>query len=495
MKTLLKISELDNVAVALSNFSSGETANLAGESLTIVCNIPFGHKVALKNIAKGERVIKYANPIGIAQTDIPRGALVNENNLKSALTESEEYTYKPTTARQPSKPRRETFRGFLRTSGEVGIRNDLWIVPLVSCVNMLARDVAEKFAKSNKFGIVPKTLTHSYGCSQVGCDHANTRTILANLCMNPNAGGILVLSLGCENNKLNDFKIELEKRGADFSRIEFLQAQYVQNEEDEALKLLELLAEKMSADKRSDIPMSKLCVGLKCGGSDAFSGISANVLIGKFSDMIIDCGASCALCEVPEMFGAETLLMARAKSRKVFDKCVKMINSFKKYFTSNDVPVCENPSPGNRQGGISTLEEKSLGCIQKGGMSPVNDVLMYGERLKESGLSLLESSGNDPVATTALAAAGCQIILFSTGRGTPFSSVVPTVKISSNTPLFERKENWIDFNAGEIIKGRDLTKLSEEFFDFILDTVEGTPTKAELHNWYEIAIFKTGVTL
>ncbi len=495
MKNLLKISESDNVAVALRDMKAGELLDLEGSSITLCNDIPFGHKVALKDIAKNTAVIKYANPIGMATCDIPKGSHVDENNLKSALSESGEYTYMPIALRAALPARRATFKGYLRASGEVGVRNELWIIPLVSCVNDIARDISVRFAATNKYGISPKTLCHSYGCSQISCDHANTRAILADLCIHPNAGAVLVLGLGCENNKMDDFKAELQARNADFSRIEFLEAQHCSDEEAEALRLLDSLAERMSADKREDVPMSKLRVGLKCGGSDAFSGISANVLIGKFSDMAIDCGASCALCEVPEMFGAEHLLMARARSKEIFEKCVNLINSFKNYFTSHNAPVCENPSPGNKKGGISTLEEKSLGCVQKGGMSPVNDVIAYGERLKEQGLSLLESSGNDPVAVTALAAAGCQVILFSTGRGTPFSSIVPTIKISSNTPLYERKRNWIDFNAGEILEGYSLSDLSIKFFDKVLSVAEGEKTRAEEREWGEIAIFKSGVTL
>lgn len=495
MENLLRISPADNVAVALKNLSKGDEVKIGGGAFALVCDVPFGHKVALCDIPAGGDVVKYAHRIGRAKTDIPRGGKVDETNLKTALGGLDEYEYRPAVP-APQPPQSAFFNGYVRASGEAGVRNELWIVPLVSCVNCLARSAAEKFARpvsENFDGAF--AICHSYGCSQLGCDHANTRAILADLCMNPNAGGVLVLSLGCENNKLSEFKTELENRGADFSRIRFLEAQKSDDEMSDALAILEELADAMSADRRVKTPLSKLKIGLKCGGSDAFSGITANALIGKFSDRAVACGASCALCEVPEMFGAESLLMNRAESVQVFEKFVAMINDFKNYFISNKMPVYENPSPGNKAGGISTLEEKSLGCVQKGGTSAVRDVLRYAQRISKTGLTLLESPGNDPVAATALAAAGCQIVLFSTGRGTPFAAAVPTIKISSNTPLFEKKNNWIDFNAGSILDGKNLDVLCGEFFDFVLSVASGAKTKAELNGYKEIAIFKTGVTL
>lgn len=497
MPKALKINPADNVAIALADLKAGEF--IYDLKISIKSDIPFGHKIALSDIDKGAQVIKYGYRIGLAKEFIPKGFLVNELNLKSALDACEEYIYSPTpNPEQGSAPTTQTntsFMGFKRPSGEFGIRNEIWIIPLVSCVNCLAQEIAKIFSESEYAKATDGVfaLPHAYGCSQVGCDHENTRKILADLCLNPNAGGVLVLGLGCENNNMEKF-MELFKN-RDTSRIRFLEAQNTKDEVGEALDILRELAEKMRGDRRESAPLSKLRIGLKCGGSDAFSGISANFLVGKFSDMAVARGASCALCEVPEMFGAETILMNRAETREIFEKIRDMINSFKNYFISHNTPVYENPSPGNKKGGISTLEEKSLGCVQKGGTSLVRDVLRYGERIKKSGLSLLESPGNDPVACTALAAAGCQIILFTTGRGTPFASAVPTVKISSNTPIFEKKPQWIDFNAGEIVNGADAEKLGAEFFDFVLKIANGKKTKSEAKAYKEIAIFKSGVTL
>jgi len=494
MKKLLKISPADNVAVALSEISKSEGAELCGETVAVLDDIPFGHKVALRDIPAGADVVKYGHRIGRAACAISRGALVGVSNLKTALGDLEKYEYAPNLPPEKFSPP-PTFQGFLRENGEVGIRNELWIVPLVSCVNCVAAEIAERFRKSEfahcTGGVF--ALSHPYGCSQLGCDHANTRKILADLCMHPNAGGVLVLGLGCENNKMSDFREILA--GANPRRVRFLEAQSERDEIGAALEILKEIALEMKNDARTPQPFSKLRFGLKCGGSDAFSGITANALIGRFSDMAVERGASCALCEVPEMFGAETLLMNRAKDEAVFGKIVRLINSFKEYFISNKMPVYENPSPGNKAGGISTLEEKSLGCVQKGGTSRVNDVLEYGERVRAGGLSLLESPGNDPVAATALAASGCHMVLFSTGRGTPFSTIVPTLKISSNTPLFQKKAGWIDFNAGAILDGESIDALAESFFAKVLATASGEPTKAEENGYREISIFKTGVTL
>ena len=493
MEKLLKISNIDNVAVALADLKKDETITIAGKTITLLDDVAFGHKVALSDIQEGNDVLKYGHRIGYARTDLKCGNLVNEKNIKTALGDLNKYEYTPHFAEE-KKLESLNFNGYIREDGEVGIRNELWISPLVSCVNCLAQELANRFSKTDlaKHTDGVFALSHAYGCSQLGCDHANTRKILADLCKHPNAGGILVLGLGCENNKMSDFKAEL---GEDLPRVRFLESQSVSDEIETGMTILKELAEKMKAEVRTPAPISKLKIGLKCGGSDAFSGITANVLIGKFADMAISRGASCVLCEVPEMFGAETLLMNRAKSKDVFEKIVEMINSFKQYFISNNMPIYENPSPGNKAGGISTLEEKSLGCVQKGGTSVVNDVLAYADRIKETGLSLLESPGNDPVAATALAASGCQMVLFSTGRGTPFSTAVPTVKISSNTALFEKKQNWIDFNAGSILTGTSLENLSQEFFDYLLDIANGKLTKAEKNGYKEISIFKTGVTL
>ena len=436
-----------------------------------------GHKYAIRPIAPGENVIKYGMPIGHAKVQINPGEHVHTHNLASNLAGLLEYTYKPDFKPLEIKTDR-TFAGFLRPDGQAGVRNDLWVIPTVGCVNDLARRLADAVG-----GIA---LTHPYGCSQLGGDHECTANLLAAFAHHPNAGGVLVVGLGCENNTLDSFKDRL----GDISKlnIRFLRAQ---DDGDEYARGLELLAELDAArvKERTDLPVSMLRVGLKCGGSDGLSGLTANPLVGRFSDWLAAQGGTTVLTEVPEMFGAETLLMNRCVSREVFDKCVAMLNGFKSYYDRHGQPIDENPSPGNKAGGISTLEDKSLGCVQKGGSSPVVDVLEYGQRLSKPGLNLLAGPGNDLVASSVLAAAGCQLVLFTTGRGTPFGTVVPTVKVATNTRLAQAKPHWIDWDA----QGRSDTA---EFVEFVLKAASGElSVNNEKHDAREIAIFKDGVTL
>ena len=415
-------------------------------------------------------------PIGHALEDIAAGSHVHTHNVKTNLSGQLEYQYTPDFTLQDIKCDR-TFMGYRRADGQVGIRNDIWIVPTVGCVNGLVRNLAKETDS------IP--LCHPYGCSQMGDDHEMTADLLAALVHNPNAGGVLVVALGCENNTLESFK----KRLGDYSKLN-IRFMLAQEENDEFEKGLELIAELKAdrVDERTEIPVSELKVGLKCGGSDGFSGLTANPLVGRFSDWITAQGGTSVLTEVPEMFGAETLLMNRCVNREVFDKCVSMVNDFKAYYENHNQVVYENPSPGNKAGGITTLEDKSLGCVQKGGISPVFDVLPYGERLKTHGLNLITGPGNDIVACTVLAAAGCHIILFTTGRGNPMGSVVPTVKLATNSDLAVRKKNWIDYDA-------QANPETEKFVDYIINVANGAKTSGELRKDYEIAIFKDGVTL
>jgi len=309
----------------------------------------------------------------------------------------------------------------------------------------------------------------------------------------PNAGAVLVLGLGCENNQVSALKEVIGEW--DDERVKFLIAQEVEDEIEAGFEICRGLVEKTKSDKRQPLPLSYLKVGLKCGGSDGFSGITANPLVGLFSDWLIAQGGTTVLTEVPEMFGAETILMDRAADRTVFDETVCLINDFKHYFRKFDQPIYENPSPGNKKGGITTLEEKSLGCVQKGGAQPVVDVLNYARPVTKPGLNLLQAPGNDLVAASALALSGCQLVLFTTGRGTPFGAFVPTMKISTNTRLSEFKANWIDFNAGTLVEDEEPQAVLERFIDKVLATADGEHLKHEKTGFKEIAIFKTGVTL
>ncbi|MBQ9978561.1 MAG: altronate dehydratase [Clostridia bacterium] len=445
-------------------------------------NLENGHKYALRDIKAGENIIKYGNPIGHAIVDIAKGEHVHNHNIKTNLSGNLEYKYDPHFYDIEEEDKSRTFMGYVRKNGDVGIRNDVWIVVTVGCVNKVAEQIAKETGALH--------FPHPYGCSQLGDDQTTTQLVLRGLVNHPNAGGVLVLGLGCENNNIDVFKKVLGD--VDENRVKFLNAQDAEDDVAEGIKLVRELQAYADTFKREPVPVSKLKIGLKCGGSDGYSGITANPLVGRLSDKVIAHGGSCVLTEVPEMFGAEHLLMARAENEEIFEKSVKLINDFKDYYTRHNQVIYENPSPGNKKGGISTLEEKSLGCIQKGGLSKVVDVLDYGDVITKNGLSLLNGPGNDIVAITNLTAAGVHIILFTTGRGTPVGGPVPTVKIATNHSLAQRKSNWIDFDASPTLEGNPLTN---ELFEYIIRVAEGEQTKNELHSYREISIFKDGVTL
>lgn len=493
----IKINEKDSVAVALENLEAGGTYNIDSQSLTLVDNIPFGHKVALKDIEKGEDVIKYGQPIGHALTKIKTGEHVHTHNIKTNLDDLLEYEYTPNLdlfSDFKKKTSDKYFQGYVRPDGQVGIRNEVWIIPTVGCVNITANKLAQtanELYKGKTDGIF--AYTHYMGCSQLGDDHKTTQKLLKGIINNPNAGGVLVLSLGCENNNLNDFIPVLDDY--DPNRVKFLVTQEAEDEYERGMELLDELVDYTSRMKREKVSADQLVLGFKCGGSDGFSGISANALCGRVNDTLVKLGGTTILTEVPEMFGAETLLMERAVNEEVFSNIVTMINDYKKYFQKYDQTIYENPSPGNKDGGISTLEDKSLGCIQKGGSAPVVGVLNYGEKVKTKGLNLLTGSGNDQVSCTNLVASGAHMILFTTGRGNPFGSPVPTVKISSNTDLFHKKPHWIDYNAGWLLDGKSFEDVEEDFFDYILDVASGKETNNEKNGYKEISIFRDGVIL
>jgi altronate hydrolase len=520
MMKYIQINPADNLVVAIRNLPVGEKISAGGIDLETKEEIPAGHKVAIRNMAVGDHIIKYGYPVGHAVKEISQGSLVDEKNIKTNLAGLSEYTYTPVpTSVSAVEKRNLTFKGYRRKNGEVGIRNEIWIIPTVGCVNGIIgqlaeslrtekgislcareehdrtvggdRDISGNVSSGNVDAIV--AYPHNYGCSQLGDDHENTRKILRDLVMHPNAGAVLIVGLGCENNQPDTFREYLGEYDAE--RIRFLITQQVDDEQEEGMKILRELYDIASKDRREDISFGELKVGLKCGGSDGFSGITANPLLGVFSDFLVARGGCTVLTEVPEMFGAETILMNRCDTKDLFDKTVAMINDFKTYFISNRQPVYENPSPGNKAGGISTLEEKSLGCTQKSGTSAVKDVLRYGDRIRTKGLSLLSAPGNDLVASTALAASGCHIVLFTTGRGTPFGTFVPTAKISTNTRLSVHKRGWIDFNAGTLVEGETMSSLADRFIAFVIDVASGRPVSNEKKGYREIALFKTGITL
>lgn len=485
----IKIHENDNVAVALADLAQGEQAF----DVTAQMPIPRGHKIALVPIAKGEHVVKYGYPIGHALEDIAVGQHLHTHNIKTNLKGILDYTYEPEL--NPITPQKEgTFMGYPRANGEVGIRNEVWVINTVGCVNKIAEKITAK-ANQRHAGKTDGffTFTHQFGCSQLGDDHQHTQNVLKNLVKHPNAGAVLVLGLGCENNNIPEFKKVLGEW--DEHRVKFLNTQDVEDEIEAGSAILDELAAYASQFKREPVSLSKLVVGLKCGGSDGFSGITANPLVGRLSDLLIEHGGTSILTEVPEMFGAEQILMNRCIDTNTFEHTVSLINDFKDYFLNHGQEIYENPSPGNKAGGISTLEEKSLGCTQKGGYGNVTDVLNYGDRVRKTGLNLLQGPGNDIVAITNLSAAGAHIVLFTTGRGTPVGGPTPTVKIASNHQLAINKKGWMDFDASPILHEESLDTLGQTFFDYIVRVASGEPTLNEQNDYREISIFKDGVIL
>ncbi len=455
------------------------------EKDNVLVDVTSGHKYAANAIKAGEKVIKYGFPIGVATADIAEGEHVHSHNVKTGLEGKLEYSYQPEF--EVKKSPTPTFMGYMRKNGEAAIRNELWIIPTVGCINGAAEKIAEK---ARSFFADTYAFVHPYGCSQLGGDHETTQKVLSALCHHPNAFGVLVLGLGCENNHLGTFtKVLGDIEG---TNIRLLNAQESDDELAEGVEILRALAEEAKKQVREPIPVSKLKIGLKCGGSDGLSGVTANPLVGRFCDRFTAQDGIAVLSEVPEMFGAETILMNRCVDEHIFDKTVDMINRYKDYFIAYGQPIYENPSPGNKAGGITTLEEKSLGCVQKGGCAPVVDALDIAEPAAKCGLNLLYGPGNDMVAVTNLIASGCHMVLFTTGRGTPFAGACPTVKISTNTALTERKPNWIDYNAGALLEGKDL---DADFYDYIISVAEGRKTRNEENGYREIAIFKNGVTL
>ncbi len=492
-QTFIRIHPDDKVAVALCPLEAGTVVSLDGREITLLEQIPQGHKFALADLAEGESVIKYGYPIGIMKAPVKAGGWIHVHNMKTALGDLLTYTYnKQDSHLAPTEER--FFQGYRRNDGKVGVRNEIWIIPTVGCVNNVATAIERKAQPLIRGSIEAiAAFTHPYGCSQMGDDQENTRKILADLINHPNAGGVLVLGLGCENSNIEELKKHIGPYDED--RVKFLVSQESENEVEDALSLIGELVDHAAGCKREPISCSELVIGMKCGGSDGLSGITANPTVGAFSDLLISKGGTTILTEVPEMFGAETLLMNRCENEELFEKTVALINDFKNYFTSHNQTIYENPSPGNKKGGISTLEDKSMGCTQKSGSAPVRGVLAYGERVSEKGLNLLSAPGNDLVASTALAASGAHIVLFTTGRGTPFASPVPTVKISSNSALSKKKGNWIDFNCGVLVEGTDLEALRDQLFDYVIAVASGEEVKSEKAGFHDMAIFKQGVTL
>lgn len=490
----VRVAAEDDVAVALDALVRGDTVVVGDDTVVLRDDVAAGHKFALHGIATGAPVHRYRFPIGLATRDIAAGEHVHSHNVRTALSGELDYRFTAPAERRLSHAHAgKSFRGYRRGDGSVGTRNELWILPTVGCVGRLGERLANA-AAAKAAGRIDgvHAFNHPFGCSQLGADLEGTAAILSALAQNPNAGGVLVLGLGCESNQLDDMlaRIPVEHR----DRLVAVRAQAETDEFAAGMAAIDRLIDVMATDVRSDVPLSALRLGVKCGGSDAMSGLTANPLIGRMADAVTQAGGTAILTEIPEMFGAEGLLLQRAESEDVFDRLSTVVNRFKRYFLDHGEPVSENPSPGNIVGGITTLEEKSLGAVQKGGLATVGDVIDYGALVRQTGLTILEAPGNDAVSTTALAAAGATITLFSTGRGTPLGSPVPTVKIASNAALAAQKANWIDFDAS-IVLDTDMKAGTAALLDYILAVASGEPTRNETNDERAIGIWKRGVTL
>lgn len=488
----------DDVAVALRALTAGEVVRVAGHDVTLVEAIGRGHKIAVRDLAAGAVVLKYGFPIGQATIPIVRGAWVHTHNLATCLAGVDAAAPVPRTSSAPERgggsADAATFLGYRRDDGRVGTRNEIWVLCSVGCVANTARRIAELGATRHAGRVDGiHAYTHVFGCSQLGDDLANTRRVLAALASHPNVGGVLLVGLGCESLQLAQL---LEEFGVDASaRLRSFNTQQVDDEIEAGLAALDELVEIAAQDRRTPCPLADLVVGLKCGGSDGFSGIAANPLVGRVADRVNAAGGATILTEIPEIFGAEHLLIQRAVDADVALGIDALVRRFKRYFLDHGEPVSENPSPGNLAGGITTLEEKSLGAVQKGGSAAVTGVLDYGRRVHGPGLTLLEAPGNDAVSSTALVAAGATVLLFTTGRGTPLGFPVPTVKIASNSPLAQAKPRWIDFDAGAVLEGEPIDAAAARLFDLVLRIASGEPARNELNGERQIALWKTGVTL
>ena len=496
VRDFIKLHDHDTVVIALRNLDAGLVLTVDNQDIKLNEAVNQGHKIAIVDMVCGQNIVKYGFPIGHATADIKTGDHVHTHNTKTNLGEQLDYQYAPELEEKIATASAREVQAYHRKNGEVGIRNELWIIPTVGCINKMAQRVKDTFLEEvgalseNVDGVF--VFEHAYGCSQMGDDHRATKEILQNIVKHPNAGGVLVIGLGCENNQVDEFKESLGEY--DKNRIRFMIAQDHADEIEAGKALAKEVYGIMKKDVRQPSPLKNLRIGLECGGSDGFSGITGNPLLGYFSDYLIGQGGTTVLTEVPEMFGAETILMNRCENEEVFQKTVRLINDFKQYYEDNDQVCYENPSPGNKDGGITTLEDKSLGCTQKAGTSNVVDVLFYTDRLKKNGLNLMQGPGNDLVATTALGAAGCHLVLFTTGRGTPYGGFIPTVKVSTNTALAKRKPHWIDYDAGKMLR-QSTEAVVEDFIDYVIKVCNGQWAHNETNNYREIAIWKFGVTL
>lgn len=488
MNTLLRLHPKDNVALALRPLPSGARVSVEGISLFTRDPIPYGHKVALVSIPKGGRIIKYGYPIGRAVRSISPGEHVHVHNTESGRAHGD--TARPVIREESSLiPRfpQDTFLGFRRQDGRVGVRNHVLVMASVHCVNGGVERIGREVP-----GVV--ALPHIYGCSQLGEDLAQTRRVLEGYVSHPNVGATLIVGLGCEALPTRELVDGLRDRGY---RVELLLLQEIGGSRAAVRKGKELAAEllgEVGKLRPEPVPLSELVVGVECGGSDAWSGVTANPAVGAIADALVAHGGTVILSEVTEFIGAEHILAARAISPEVGKAILRAVARREGVAVEMGVDLRgAQPSPGNMEGGLTTIEEKSLGAIVKGGTTPVREFLGYGERPSARGLVVMDTSGNDLESVTGMVAGGAQVVLFTTGRGTPVGNpIVPVIKISSNTPLYERMRDDLDFDAGSILRGEPPTSVAARLAALLLEVAGGRPTQAEVWGHREFAIEPRG---
>ncbi len=496
LQKLLQLHPTDNVAVARVQVAAGEEIQLGPVVVRVSEPIAAGHKVAIRPIAAGEAILKYGQRIGLAGTHIDVGSWVHVHNVNAARLETE-YEYCNELI-EPSKPAESrTFMGFRRADGKVGTRNYVALISTVNCSATTARYVAMELAKSdlrdfpNVDGVIP--LVHKGGCafSFGGEDHQQLNRTLAGFARHPNIAARLILGLGCETAQAGHLQSDhglMQLGGPSASRsngplpmvLNIQEVGGVRKTVDRAVGVLRDLLVQANDVRREPIPVSELLVGLECGGSDGASGITANPALGYASDLMVAHGGTAILSEIPEVYGAEQLLTRRSISREVADALLDRIHWWEDYAQRHHASIDNNPSYGNKQGGLTTIFEKSLGAVAKGGTSPLRAVYKYAEPVTERGFVLMDTPGYDPASVTGMVAGGAQVIVFTTGRGSCFGcKPAPTIKVATNTPMFNRMREDMDINAGTILEGATVEDVGREIFEMIIATASGRQTLSE----------------
>ncbi|MBK5933690.1 altronate hydrolase [Rhodovulum imhoffii] len=497
MQKTIRLSKADNVVTAITRLAPGEAG--------AVEHIPRGHKLATRPIAKGDKVRKYAQVIGYAVSDIAAGAHVHTHNLEFRPVEAE---YEFSTNVTPIIPaaQADMFMGYRRASGRVGTRNYIAVLTSVNCSATAARMIAAYFSPDrlagfpNVDGVV--AFVHGTGCGMAGSGDGfeALQRVMWGYARHPNVGGVLMTGLGCEMNQI-DWLVEAYglTPGPLFQTMNIQDAGGLRKTVDLGIRRIEAMLPLVNDVQRQPCPASELMVALQCGGSDAWSGITANPAVGYACDLLVAQGGTGVLAETPEIYGAEHLLTARATTREVGDRLLGLIRWWEDYTARNLGSMDNNPSPGNKTGGLTTILEKSLGAAAKGGTTPLTGVFKYAEPVTARGFAFMDSPGYDPVSVTGQIASGCTLVVFTTGRGSAFGSKpAPTLKVATNTEMFQRLTADMDVNAGRILTdGASVEQIGHEIYQAWLRLASGMPSKSEAQGLgdYEFVPWQIGAVM